>query len=81
MKKKETDLQTEAFETFASCSYSLHGSVSPPPTHVSVTQHCHSPNLGGRVERFLAPASCSWHSIAMGINYGAFMMRRLADIW
>lgn len=33
-------------------------------SRVSVTQRCHSPNLGGRVEGFLAPASCSWHGNA-----------------
>lgn len=35
--------------------------LSPSLSCVSVTPCCHSPNLGGRVEGFLAPASCSWH--------------------
>lgn len=38
--------------------------LSPPSSRVSVTQRCHSPNLGGGVEGFLAPASCSWQGNA-----------------
>ena len=64
--KKEKNTPMDVTVSCLSCFYSLHGclSLSLPFSRVSVTQRCHSPNLGGRVEGFFAPASCSWHGSA-----------------
>lgn len=55
--KTKKNIQMDVTGAYLSCFYSLQCCLF---SCVSASQHCHSPDLGGRVEGFLAPASCSW---------------------